>query len=123
MLRIDMYIHLSSRSFLFISLFMLLTFTGISYFAYEMTLDVHAQMSASCDGFNVSQVQCTSLPSSSSSSSSSSGGDSSDIDNAENNNDHDEEKGSDNMNDEDDNKNGDIESKIPSLAGSGVPFP
>jgi hypothetical protein len=87
-----------------------------------VALEVHAQRSSSCDRAVVSLVDCS--PASSISSSSSIEG-SSAVDSSDDrdNNDRDNDEGD---NDDDKNgekKGGDIESKIPSTAGGGVPFP
>jgi len=85
-----------------------------------VALEVHAQRSSSCDRAVVSLVDCSPASSTSSSSDGSSTGDSSDD---RENNDRDNDEGN---NDDDNNgekKGGDIESKIPSTAGGGVPFP
>jgi hypothetical protein len=84
-----------------------------------VALEVHAQQSSSCDRAVVSLVDCSPASSTSSSDGSSTGDSSDDRDN----NDRDNDEGN---NDDDKNgekKGGDIESKIPSTAGGGVPFP
>lgn len=85
-----------------------------------VALEVHAQRSSSCDRAVVSLVDCSPASSTSSSSDGSSTGD--------NNDDRDNNDGDNNEGNNDDDKNGekkggDIESKIPSTAGGGVPFP
>jgi hypothetical protein len=81
-----------------------------------VALEVHAQRSSSCDRAVVSLVDCSPA---SSTSSSSTGDNNDDRDN--NDGDNDEGNNDDDKNGE--KKGGDIESKIPSTAGGGVPFP
>ncbi|MPZ05798.1 MAG: hypothetical protein GEU26_05165 [Nitrososphaeraceae archaeon] len=96
-------------SSLLIIVILLLVPSGLGHFN-GAALEVHAQRSSSCDRVVVSLVDCSPASSTSSSSDGSSAADDSD-DNDNNDDQNGEEKG------------GDIESKIPSTAGSGVPFP
>ena len=91
---------------------------GIGQFS-NIAIEVYAQRSSSCDGVVVSLVDCSSPTSSSPSSDDSiATHDSDEKDNNDGNNDN------DNSGDQkEDTKSGDIESKIPSTAGGGVPFP
>jgi hypothetical protein len=98
---------------------LLLVPSGLGHFN-GVALDVHAQRSSSCDRAVVSLVHCSPVSSTSSSSDGSSTRDNNDN---RDNNDGDNDEGN---NDDDKNgekKGGDIESKIPSTAGGGVPFP
>lgn len=92
-------------SSLLIIIILLLVPSGLGHFN-GAALEVHAQRSSSCDRVVVSLVDCSPASSTSSSSDGSSAADSDD--------DYD-------LNGE--KKVGDIESKIPSTAGAGVPFP
>jgi len=113
---------------LMIVMLLVLVPVGLGRFT-DVAPDAHAQQSSSCDRAVVSLVDCSRSTSSSHSSddSSSAAGD----DDEKNKGDDDEKnnKGDDNdkdNNDEDqkeDKNDGDIESKIPSTAGGGVPFP
>jgi hypothetical protein len=106
-------------SSLLILVILLLVPSGLGHFN-GATLEVHAQRSSSCDRVVVSLVDCSPASSTSSSSDGSSAADDSDD---KDNNDGDIDKGN---NDDDQNGEktvGDIESKIPSTAGGGVPFP
>jgi hypothetical protein len=100
---------------------MLLVFAtgGLGHFS-TIGFEVHAQRSSSCDGVVISLPDCS--PSTSSSPSS---GDSS---SSENNNENDNNEGDDDKSDDiedhkEENNDGNIEAKIPSTAGGGVPFP
>ena len=106
-------------SSLLIIVILLLVPAGLGHFN-GVALEVQAQRSSSCDRVVVSLVDCS--PASSTSSSfdgSSIGDDSDDRDNIDG--DNDEGNSDDDKNGE--KKGGDIESKIPSTAGGGVPFP
>jgi len=85
-----------------------------------VALEVHAQQSSSCNRAVVSLVDCSPASSTSSSSDGSSTGDSSDD---RDNNDRDNVEGNNDDDKKGEKKGGDIESKIPSTAGGGVPFP
>ncbi len=107
-------------SSLLIIVILLLVPSGLGHFN-GVELEVHAQRLSLCDRVVVSLVDCSPASSTSSSSdgSSTTGDDSDDRDNNDGNNDE-------GNNDDDKNgekKGGDIESKIPSTAGGGVPFP
>jgi hypothetical protein len=83
-------------------------------------LEVHAQRSSSCDGVVISLADC----SPSTSSSPSSGDASASDDNDKNDNNEGDNDKSDNSEDQkEENNDGNIEAKIPSTAGGGVPFP
>jgi hypothetical protein len=91
---------------------------GIGQFT-NIAIEVYAQSSSSCDRIVVSLVDCSSPTSSSPSS---------DDSIASHENDEKDNNDGDNDNDnsgdqKQDKKSGDIESKIPSTAGGGVPFP
>lgn len=105
-------------SCLLIIVILLLVPSGLGHFN-GVALEVNAQRSSSCDRAVVSMVDCSPASSTSSSSDGSSTGDNND---ARENNDGDNDEGN---NDADKNgeEKGDIESKIPSTAGGGVPFP
>jgi hypothetical protein len=100
---------------------MLLVFaTGDLVHFSTIDLEVHAQRSSQCDGVVISLADC----SSSTSSSLSSGDSSASEDKDENDNNEGDNDKSDNTEDQkEENNNGNIESKIPSTAGGGVPFP
>lgn len=87
----------------------------------DVAPDAHAQQLSSCDRAVVSLVDCSRSTSSSHSSddSSSAAGD----DDEKNNKDDDNDKGNNDEDQKEDKNDGDIESKIPSTAGGGVPFP
>jgi hypothetical protein len=106
-------------SSLLIIVILLLVPSGLGHFNGG-ALEVHAQRSSSCDRVVVSLVDCSPGSSTSSSSDSSSAADDSD-DKDNNEGDIDEGNNDDDPNGE--KKVGDIESKIPSTAGGGVPFP
>jgi hypothetical protein len=106
-------------SSLLIIVILLLVPSGLGHFN-GAALEVHAQRSSSCDRFVVSLVDCSPASSTSSSSDGSSAADDSD-DKDNNDGDIDKRNNDDDQNEE---KNaGNIESKIPSTAGAGVPFP
>ena len=92
---------------------------GLSHFN-EVSIEVNAQTTSSCDRNVVSLVDCS--PSTSSSPASE---DSSVIDDSDkkDKNDGDNDKGDASEEQRDEKKSGDIESEIPSTAGGGVPFP
>ena len=106
-------------SCLLIIVILLLVPSGLGHFN-GVALEVHAQRSSSCDRAVVSLVDCSPASSTLSSSDGSSIGDNND-DRDNNDGDNDEGKNNDDKNGE--KKGGDIESKIPSTAGGGVPFP
>lgn len=106
-------------SCLLIIVILLLVPSGLGQFN-GVALEVHAQRSSSCDRVVVSLVDCSPASSTSSSSDGSSTGDNND-DRDNNDGDNDEGNNDDDKNGE--KKGGDIESKIPSTAGGGVPFP
>jgi hypothetical protein len=100
-------------SCLLIIVILLLVPSGLGQFN-GVALEVHAQQSSSCDRAVVSLVDCSSASSTSST--------------GDNNDDRDNNDGDNDGRNNDDDKNGekkggDIESKIPSTAGGGVPFP
>ena len=105
-------------SCLLIIVILLLVPSGLGQFN-GVALEVHAQRSSSCDRAVVSLVDCSPASSTSSSSDGSSTGDNND--DRDNDGDNDEGNNDDDKNGE--KKGGDIESKIPSTAGGGVPFP
>ena len=81
----------------------------------EVAPEAHAQRSSSCDRAIVSLVDCPR---------SSDGSSTADDDDEKNNKDDNGDKGNNKDKDQKEDKNdGDIESKIPSTAGGGVPFP
>jgi hypothetical protein len=87
----------------------------------EVAPEAYAQRSSSCDRAVVSLVDCSRSTSSSHSSDDSSAADD---DDEKNNKDDNSDKGNNNDKDQKEDENGgDIESKIPSTAGGGVPFP
>ena len=92
---------------------------GLSHFS-EVSIEVNAQTTSSCDRNVVSLVDCS--PSTSSSPASE---DSSVIDDSDkkDKNDGDNDKGDASEEQRDEKNGGDIESEIPSTAGGGVPFP
>lgn len=100
-------------SSLLIIVILLLVPSGLGHFN-GAALEVHAQRSSSCDRVVVSLVDCSPASSTSSSSDGSSAADDS-YDKDNNDGDIDDQNGEE--------KGGDIESKIPSTAGGGVPFP
>ena len=104
---------------LLIIVILLLVPSGLGHFN-GVALEVHAQRPSSCDRAVVSLVDCSPAFSTSSSSDGSSTGDNND-DRDNNDGDNDEGNNDDDKNGE--KKGGDIESKIPSTAGGGVPFP
>jgi hypothetical protein len=106
-------------SCLLIIVILLLVPSGLGHFN-GVALEVHAQRSSSCDRAVVSLVDCSPASSTSSSSDGLSTGDNND-DRDNNDGDNDEGNNDDDINGE--KKGGDIESKIPSTAGGGVPFP
>jgi hypothetical protein len=106
-------------SCLLIIVILLLVPSGLGHFN-GVALEVHAQRSSSCDRAVVSLVDCSPASLTSSSSDGSSTGDNND-DRDNNDGDNDEGNNDDDKNGE--KKGGDIESKIPSTAGGGVPFP
>lgn len=106
-------------SSLLIIVILLLVPSGLGHFN-GVALEVHAQRSSSCDRAVVSLVDCSPVSSSSSSSDGLSAGDDND-DRDNNGGDNDEGNNDDDKNGQ--KKGGDIESKIPSTAGGGVPFP
>ncbi|MGI0043907.1 MAG: hypothetical protein ACRD47_09365 [Nitrososphaeraceae archaeon] len=106
-------------SSLLIIVILLLVPSGLGLFN-GAALEVHAQRSSSCDRVVFSLVDCSPASSTSSSSDGSSVADDSD-DNDNNDGDIDRGNNDDDQNGEE--KGGDIESKIPSIAGRGVPFP
>jgi hypothetical protein len=92
---------------------------GLGHFS-TIGLEVHAQRSSQCDGVVISLADCSPSTSSSPSSGDSSASD----DNDENDNNEGDNDKSDNSEDQkDENNDGNIEAKIPSTAGGGVPFP
>lgn len=98
---------------------MLLVFAagGLGYFSI-IGLEVHAQRSSQCDGVVISLADCS--PSSSSSPSS---GDSSASDDNDENENNEGDKSDNSEDQKEENNDGNIEAKIPSTAGGGVPFP
>lgn len=100
---------------------MLLVFAtgGLGHFS-TIGLEVHAQRSSQCDGVVISLADCSPSTSSSPSSGDSSASDGND----ENENNEGDNDRSDNSEDQkEENNDGNIEAKIPSTAGGGVPFP
>jgi hypothetical protein len=100
---------------------MLLVFAtgGLGHFS-TIGLEVYAQRSSQCEGVVISLADCSPSTSSSPSSGDSSVSD----DNDENDNNAGDNDKSDNSEDQkEENNDGNIESKIPSTAGGGVPFP
>lgn len=106
-------------SSLLVVVILLLVPSGLGHFN-GVALEVHAQRLSSCDRVVVSLVDCSPASSTSSSSDGSSTGDDSDD---RDNNDGDSDKGNNDDDKTGEKKGGDIESKIPSTAGGGVPFP
>jgi hypothetical protein len=98
---------------------MLLVFAagGLGYFS-TIGLEVYAQRSSQCDGVVISLADCS--PSSSSSPSS---GDSSASDDNDENENNEGDKSDNSEDQKEENNDGNIEAKIPSTAGGGVPFP
>ena len=100
---------------------MLLVFAtgGLGHFS-TIGVEVHAQRSSQCDGVIISLADCSrSTPSSPSSGDSFASDDKDESENNEGDNDK-----SDNSEDQkEENNDGNIEAKIPSTAGGGVPFP
>ena len=110
-------VHFSSLAI--IVLLLVLIPAGLGGFS-EVAPDAHAQRSSSCDRVVVSLADC----SRSASSSASDGSSTADGDDEKNNKDDNGDKGNNKDKDQkEDENNGDIESKIPSTAGGGVPFP
>lgn len=109
-------VHFSSLAI--IVLLLVLIPAGLGGFS-EVAPSAHAQRSSSCDRVVVSLADC-SRSTSSSVSDSSSTADGDDENNKDDNGDKGNNKDKDQKEDE---NNGDIESKIPSTAGGGVPFP
>jgi hypothetical protein len=106
-------------SSLLIIVILLLVPSGLGHFNGAAP-EVHAQRSSSCDRVIVSLVDCP--PASPTPSSSDSLSDADDSDDKDKNDD-DFGKGNNDDDQNGDEKGGDIESKIPSTAGGGVPFP
>lgn len=98
---------------------MLLVFAagGLGYFSI-IGIEVYAQRSSQCDGVVISLADCS--PSSSSSPSS---GDSSASDDNDENENNEGDKSDNSEDQKEENNDGNIEAKIPSTAGGGVPFP
>jgi hypothetical protein len=98
---------------------MLLVFAagGLGYFSI-IGIEVYAQRSSQCDGVVISLADCS--PSTSSSPSS---GDSSASDDNDENENNEGDKSDNSEDQKEENNDGNIEAKIPSTAGGGVPFP
>lgn len=89
---------------------------GLGHFS-TIGPEVHAQRSSQCDGVVISLADCSPSTSSSPSSGDSSASDEND------NNEGDNDKSDNSEDQKDENNDGNIEAKIPSTAGGGVPFP
>ncbi|MGH9978838.1 MAG: hypothetical protein ACRD8Z_23840 [Nitrososphaeraceae archaeon] len=99
---------------------MLLVLVSVWFSNFSDVAQVQAQTSSSCDRDVISLVECSpSTSSSPASEDSSSVAD--DSDEKDSNDDDDDDEGDNGEEQEEEQKNGDIESKIPSTAG--VPFP